>query len=73
MEGGIKHCHIGLAGHQLHAGPNSHQVGRIVQRSQIAALFNYGDHLVVNHSGFRDFRSAMEYSVSDGLYFIQAL
>ena len=38
MECGIKYCYVRNARHQFHAGIDSHQVCRIVQRTKVSVM-----------------------------------
>ena len=73
VECGIKYCYIRLARHQFHAGTDSHQVCRIVQRSKVATLIDNRDYFVVDDNGLCDLGTSVQYAVSDRLYLVQAL
>lgn len=73
MECGIKYCYIRNARHQFHAGIDSHQVCRIVQRTEVSALLDNFDYFVIDDNRVCDLHSAVQNAVSDGIYFFQAL
>ena len=73
MECGIEYCYVRNARHQFHAGIDSHQVCRIVQRTKISALLDNFDYFVIDDNRVCDLHSAVQNAVSDGIYFFQAL
>ena len=73
MECGIKYCYVRNARHQFHAGIDSHQVCRIVQRTEVSALLDNFDYFVIDDNRVCDLHSAVQNAVSDGIYFFQAL
>ena len=73
MECGIKYCYVRNARHQFHAGIDSHQVCRIVQRTKVSALLDNFDYFVIDDNRVCDLHSAVQNAVSDGIYFFQAL
>ena len=69
MECGIKYCYVRNARHQFHAGIDSHQVCRIVQRTKVSALLDNFDYFVIDDNRVCDLHSAVQNAVSDGIYF----
>ena len=73
MESSIKYSYVWFARHQFHTCTDPHQVCRVVQRSKVAAFFDYTEYFVIDDAGIGDFCAAVEYTVSDCFYFIQVL
>ena len=65
MEGGIENADHGDAGHQLLAGPDADDVGRVVQGSQLAAGFDLLDGLFGQQGGLGEFLAAVHDAVAD--------
>lgn len=59
MECGIKYCYVWNARHQFHAGIDSHQVCRIVQRTKVSALLDNFDYFVIDDNRVCDLHSAV--------------
>ena len=64
MERRIEHHRHGHAGHDLLTGTDADQVGRIMQRRQIAAGFDSLDHLFVHQNGAGEILSSVYHTVS---------
>ena len=73
MESGIEHRHLGSALHDLFAGFNTHQVGRIVQRSQGEAVTDRLFRGVVHNNRGRERAAAVQHPMADSTDFISAL
>ena len=64
MKGRIKDRHHRHARHDLHAGTDTDQVGRIVQRRQIAAFFDSPHHLFINQYRAGEALSSVHHAMS---------
>ena len=64
MEGGVKHAHHGHTGHDLLAGADAGDVGRIVERGQGDALLQSSHDLVGNEHGGSEFLAAVHHAVT---------
>ena len=71
--GGIEHRHHGHAGHDLHAAPDAHQVGGVVEGAQGYALFDGGQHVVVDDHGLGELLAAMEHPMAHRVDLVHAL
>ncbi len=69
----VKHPYHRGIGHQLPAGIDPDQVGRIVQGCQVIAFFHRLQHLIRDDHGLGEFLSPMDYPVSHGPDLIQVL
>ena len=65
MESGIKHSDLRYAGHDLFASTDTREVVRIVERAQLAALLDCGDHLFVDDYRAGEFLTAVQHAVSN--------
>ena len=63
MECGIKYCYVRNARHQFHAGIDSRQVCRIVQRTKVSALLDNFDYFVIDDNRVCDLHSAVQNAV----------
>ena len=66
MESGVEHGHLGGLGHDLLAGLDAHEVGRIVEGAQGDALLNGLDAGLVNDAALGESHAAMEHTVAHG-------
>ena len=70
MEGGVEDGHLGLAGHDLFAGLNAHEVGRVVEGAQGDAVPDGLLAGLVDDAGIDEFITAMEDPMAHGVNFI---
>ena len=70
--GGIEHRHHGDAGHDLHAAPDAHQVGGVVEGTQGYARLNGIQHVVVDDHGLGELFAAMEHPMAHRVDFVHA-
>lgn len=71
MEGCIEHAYLRQTGHKLADGLNTLEVGRIVQRSQVDALFKSLEHLVGKHHALVELLASVHHTVANGVDFIE--
>ena len=65
VEGGIEHGDLRQAGEAGLCGANAQQVGRVVQRGQAGAVFNGGQHAVVNQGRGVEVFAAVYHTVAN--------
>ena len=72
VESGVEHAHHGGIRHQLPAGLDADQVGRVVQGGKVVALLHRGQHFPVQHHGLGELLPAVHHPVSHRADFLQA-
>ena len=70
VEGGVEDGHLGFAGHDLFAGLNAHEVGRVVEGAQRDAVPDGLLAGLVDDAGIDEFITAMEDPMAHGVNFI---
>ena len=69
-EGGIEYSNVWFAWAYFFASFNTHQVCRVVQRTQVEALADSSFNIVVDNDGFGELCAAVEYAVTDCVDFL---
>ena len=70
MEGGIEYGNLRGVGHQFLAGTDTGNVGRLMQGSHIAQIFDLFQHFIGNHNGFVEDFTAVHLTVAHCIDFI---
>ncbi len=67
MEGGVEHSDLRYIGHKGRDGLDAGDVGRIVERCQIVAVFHLLDNLVGDQHAFAEFLCSVDNAVTNGV------
>ena len=73
VESCVEHAHVRQARHQLLHGIHALQVGRVVQRRQVRALFEGFQHLVGQEHALVELLAAMHHAVTYGINLVKTL
>ena len=70
MESSIEYGNLRGVRHQLLAGTDPGYVGRLMERSHVAEIFDLFQHFIRNHNGFVEDFAAMHHPVAHSIDFI---
>src|SRR5262245_24386725 len=65
VKGGIENGHLGQFGKKLLGSSYAQQVGGIMQRREMIAIFDCGYHLIIDSAGYRERFTAMDDPMAD--------
>ena len=73
MECSVEYCHLRYLRKHMSDGVDACHVNRVVEWSNAVALFNHGNHFVVNENALVELLATMHYAVTNGIDFVEAL